>query len=298
MGLEIELENYLSRLDKALGPISVSERSDIVTEIKSHVLEARDREPERSLRDILSSLGEPETVANRYLLERGLKPGKPPKAPIVKWLTIGFLGTLGMLLLFIMALIWNFSPLVKIDGEDERITLLGGMIKIDGKEESVSINGKVSVKGVKRKGKQNLEELKVKSLYIPFVNGKFKFATTKGENFSWSCKSLGEFSDQTKEGVLTLDLSETSGAKCSFKVPVGVSLKIKGGNGKVDFERPNFPIDLELSNGKIHFEKDSTLTYDIRAKVVNGKLTGLDETTSDGDIPVKLTITNGKVSVE
>jgi len=89
MSIPPKLEGYLSLLDKTLGPISISERAEIVTEIKSHVLEAQQRDPSLSLEAILSSLGEPEQVANKYLLERGLKPSKPSTRPFVKWLVAG-----------------------------------------------------------------------------------------------------------------------------------------------------------------------------------------------------------------
>src|SRR4051812_49389359 len=58
MGMEAAVESYLARLDKALGPIAVSERASIVTEIKSHILEARDRSPKSNINSILDSLGE------------------------------------------------------------------------------------------------------------------------------------------------------------------------------------------------------------------------------------------------
>ena len=99
------LENYLTALDSALKPLSISDRADIVTEIKSHVMSALEREPERALDAILAALGEPETVANRYLIERGQKPSKPSISPAVKWIVIGFLGTFALILLFVGSLV-------------------------------------------------------------------------------------------------------------------------------------------------------------------------------------------------
>src|SRR6187549_1830430 len=95
------LESYLTSLERVLRPFPVSDRAEIITEIKSHVLSALERDPQARLDSVLSALGEPETVANRYLLERGLKPTKTSISPIVKWLIIGFLGTFAMILFFI-----------------------------------------------------------------------------------------------------------------------------------------------------------------------------------------------------
>jgi uncharacterized membrane protein len=78
MSTDPRLEGYLAKLETVLGPFSASDRAEIIMEIKSHVLAALDRDPNASMDSILAALGEPETVANRYLMERGMKPTKPP----------------------------------------------------------------------------------------------------------------------------------------------------------------------------------------------------------------------------
>jgi len=75
MPIDPAIEAFLGRLDKALGPVAPSERADIISEIKSHILDAQAKNPKRSIASIIDSFGEPETVANRYLSEKGLKPG-------------------------------------------------------------------------------------------------------------------------------------------------------------------------------------------------------------------------------
>lgn len=140
MSTDPRLENYLATLDRALSPLPVSDRAEIVTEIKSHVLSAMERDSATSLDSILAALGEASTVANRYLLERGLKTGKPPISPVVKWVVIGFLGTVALLVAGIVALLLQLSPVVQIDGKEEKVSLLGGFILIDG--ENVKIGGR------------------------------------------------------------------------------------------------------------------------------------------------------------
>ena len=110
MKTERTLNDYLRRLEKTLGPISVADKAEIILEIKSHIEEAQTSGT--PLKDVLSSLGEPETVANRYLLERGLRVQRAPRHPILKWLTIGFLGSVGMVILAVLVLVWKFSPIV------------------------------------------------------------------------------------------------------------------------------------------------------------------------------------------
>src|SRR5689334_74559 len=121
MSTEPKLEAYLNALDKSLVQIPVSDRAEIIMEIKSHILDSQAKAPDISLTSILDSLGEPETVANHYLLERGLKVSKPPKTPMVKWLTIGFLGTLSILIIFLLLLVWKFTPIISVDDENDRV---------------------------------------------------------------------------------------------------------------------------------------------------------------------------------
>lgn len=129
---DTKLENYLYSLDKALEGIAVSEKAEIITEIKSHVLSALEKNPSANLEAVLNSLGEPKQVASRYLLERDLKPHKYklPLNPIVKWLVIGFLGTLMIVILSGSLLVWKLNPSFNFDGKTGNIEMLHGAVQI------------------------------------------------------------------------------------------------------------------------------------------------------------------------
>lgn len=139
MSIDPKLETYLNRLDKALGQVPVSDRAEIVTEIKGHVVEAQSRDPGKTVDSILASLGEPEGVANKYLMERGLKPGRAPRGNMAKWLTIGFLGTLGMVVLFVTIVLWRFTPIISVDETKGEVKILGGAIHIRANDDNVSL---------------------------------------------------------------------------------------------------------------------------------------------------------------
>src|SRR3990167_8860664 len=120
MTTEPKLEAYLSELDKYLGQISVSDRADIIIEIKSHVLDAQSKNPTQDIEVILNSMGDPESVAKRYLQERGLQAGIAAKTSslsmmwlpaAIKWLVIGFLGFISIIVIVVALLIWRFTPL-------------------------------------------------------------------------------------------------------------------------------------------------------------------------------------------
>lgn len=59
--MEKELNDYLEKVEKHLKPLPVSERIDIVQEIKSEILELRGEG--RSAEDILARLGDPRELA-------------------------------------------------------------------------------------------------------------------------------------------------------------------------------------------------------------------------------------------
>ncbi len=81
MASDPAIEAYLDRLDRALEPMPASGRAEIVSEIKSHLLDAKRKSPRRSMQSILDSFGDPRQVAERYLTERGLNSEDPNRSP-------------------------------------------------------------------------------------------------------------------------------------------------------------------------------------------------------------------------
>lgn len=303
MSTDPQLETYLASLDKALAGISVSERADIVTEIKSHVLDARERDSSQTIASILAALGEPEIVANRYLLERGLKPGRPPKHPIVKWLAIGVLGTIGIVVTGIIVLVWTLSPVVKIDAQNERLTLLGGLIDIDGKAGKLSVGSTVMTddSSARRVTGQKTPEAALKDFKIDFSNGKVEVAPATDGQLSWDCKVDGGsdsyFVSETKSSV-TLNFGKAKGMRCEVRMPAKIRTTITGGNGKIEIERPVSAVTASLTNGGIEFTADPSLKYNFQTAVSVGKTDTFPTDTSAAAIPVKLEVKNGKLDYD
>jgi hypothetical protein len=300
------LESYLNRLDRALAAVSVGDRAEIVTEIKSHALSAIERDPSAKMEDILESLGEPESVANRYLLERGLKPGRPSRHPVVKWLVVGFLGTIGLFTLGIIVLVWKFTPIIRIDEKNERVTILGGLIDIDGKKGSFKA-GDLSMgfdESAKRMtGSKPLDPKKYDEVAVPFGNGKMEVRGAADDVFRWDCRLGGEesvvqpnmsFSDR----AVLLDLSKPKLVSCELWVPKGVSLKLNGGNGRVKLLRPNSFVSVELANGAVDIDPDPALNYRYELKATNGKVDHFESSDATDAIPISVRIANGKIEHE
>ncbi|MES3038994.1 MAG: hypothetical protein V4736_13895 [Bdellovibrionota bacterium] len=313
MSIDLKLESYLSSLDKALGGIPVSDRADIITEIKSHVLVAKERDPSQTITSILSSLGEPETVANRYLIERGLKPGKAPKRPIVKWLTIGFLGTLGILVTGVICMVWFFSPLISIDEKNDRVRILGGMIDINGSEGSIRIGDKhISAMDDGDEAGENdngfnsdrvfqgsapTTNKKLQRISVSFKNGKVELEPTAKSEFRWKCRYKGDEPPAAlaDTGVaMDLDLTETKGVSCKLEMPKNILAQLRGSNGKIIVSKPIGPVEIEMNNGKVGFESGAqAYKYDVR--VNNGASDSFESSTEADAIAVKITLNNGKI---
>lgn len=296
-----KLENYLSSLEKALGKISVSERADIITEIKSHVLDAMESDENTTVEQILKSLGEPETVANRYLLERGLKPVRRPAHPILKWLTFGFLGTLALVLVFSAFVIAKFSPIVEIS--DERIVLLGGLIDIDGKNESLKIGNKLKLSDSLGKhlseGIYTLDELKSKKLNIVFSNARLDIEGTEGKAFEWKCQHSGEknaLNFEIGEEANVLSLRNMKKLECQIKVPEEMKAFVKGTNAKIALNRPLSDTSVDISNGDVQITEDPNMSYQFKTHVNNGSMDDFQSSTDAKAIAIDIRVINGRIA--
>ncbi|MCI5072214.1 hypothetical protein MRY82_04630 [bacterium] len=311
MSINPKLEVYLTQLDKALGPISVSEKAEIVSEIKSHVLDAQENNPEKSMSSILKSFGEPEAVATRYLTERGLKPATPAKRQVVKWLTLGFLGTVAMVLLFALVLIWKFTPLIKVHDVDgrEKVELLGGMLKVDVDEDTFSFDGDdVDFKfnfssddddhhWLKDARQVDIQQFKL--LHILFNNGMMELSNHDEAELAWKCKLRGEPVNNTvkEEGeVLLIDLTSSEKAKCSIRMPQDLKLKVEGKNGKVELIEPKQDADIALLNGKCEIDPEYGVKYRYDLQVNQGKMDDFVSSSSKEAVQIKVRVKNGVIS--
>ncbi|OFZ20890.1 MAG: hypothetical protein A2X94_05120 [Bdellovibrionales bacterium GWB1_55_8] len=311
MKTNAQLEAYLSKLDRALSSLPVSDRAEILIEIKSHVLSAMERDPHQSIGALIAALGEPELVANKYLMERGNAPVKPPISPVVKWLVMGFLGTLALFLFFAGTLMWKFSPLLQVDEKNERVRILGGLIDVDGKAGQAKI-GSSTLSGsfeldadwsdsesVRFEGTNPVDPTK-RAIDVRFTNGKFEVKTSETEKFGWDCRSKakGETRPRLEAGVLLFDFSGMKGVRCDLSVPREASLLLKGTNGNLEINEPEFHLDARLVNGNIEIAPADDEHYRVDLSVVNGSSDSFDS--SDDPKAYRLTaqLTNGRITKE
>ena len=295
-----ELESYLTRLDKALGQISVSERAEIVTEIKSHIMDAQEIEPDKSLGSILASLGEPEQVASRYLLERGLSLKQPPRHPIVKWLVIGVLGTFFLIMMFIFILIWKFTPFVEVDEEKGRVKILGGLIDVNEEKGSVkigsfNIDNDTETKQVE--GEQVINKDEINFINIPFVNGKFELMNSLDNIFRWNCNIIGKANDPIilNDKSVEFALSKNGSSKCSFKIPSNTSVNVNGSNAKIKVLKPLYNININSLNGQVVIIPHAEKTYKYDMSVTHGEVDSFKSNDSNESYKISVNLMNGLI---
>jgi hypothetical protein len=280
MEKNIKLEQYLGKLDKGLGQIPVSEKAEIITEIKSHILDAKAKDDSKKLEDILAAIGEPELVANRYLIERGLKPMKAPTHPIFKWLIIGFLGTFAIIVIFISILIWRFTPIMKI--HDDKVTLLGGTIDVD-KESDTSFSRWTTIGKAVQFDEKTFDPSRIKSVNIQNGAGDVTIKLIKKGDAvlrvgrkGHKCDLISELNISGELLVTTSDKHDCSFTSVELSIPSKANVKVKDGSGNINIDSISGNIDAKTGSGDIRIDLD---------KNTKSKL---DLVTGSGDIFVNL----------
>ena len=293
-----ELENYLFRLEKYLGPIAISEKAEIVIEIKNHVMTAMENNENLSVGQILTSLGEPERVANRYLHERGLEPQKPSKHSIIKWITIGLLGTFGIMAIVFVILIWKFTPVIKVDQERGRVQILGGLVDVPHED-----MGRIDYRSNEDKnnfsGEEDLYQSNIKRVDVVFSNGKFDIINNEENKFRFECKIKGNHSDikQSKsKDLLVLNLSNVSGSYCKLELPPKIRFVMKGKNGRVRLIELRNHISINIWNGNIDFSQDPNSQYKYQTSIANGSVDDFLSSDSEEAFNVEFSLVNGRIS--
>jgi hypothetical protein len=300
---EQKLENYLYQLEKALKDVRPSERSQIILENKEHIIEARQKYPDKSMGQILTDLGAPEKVANHYLLDRGLKTYKPNRHPFLKWFSIMFLGSMALMMITVLVMVWKFTPLFKIDEKKQRIIILGGLIDVNG------ISGKIKVgdhyQFVPNKftnqfnGTLDVPRVDFDELVINFESGSLDFKTNMERKLTWDCKLERppgqEFINMSKD-VIEMDLKKSGGASCTIEVPIVLKLTLDGDDAQISLIEPEFDSFIEIKNGLVQLQMNPEVEYKYDLSVKNGKAPRPKSSTSDGAYEVRVNLESGSIT--
>jgi hypothetical protein len=297
------LDQYLFELEKHLQDITPSDRSSIILDINQHIQDSLKNYPDQDLKQVLEDLGAPAKVANHYRLDRGLKLFKPSKHPIVKWMSITFISTFGIFLLFISIMIWKFTPIFEVNEKLGKIVFLGGLIDIN------MTSGKVKVLDEYHftentytnqfEGAIDFPKEETDELVVNFKSGLFNFTNSLDDKLSWTCKletpPTESFINQSGETV-EIDLENYEGANCDFRVPSNIKLTVDGKEANITFTDAEYDIYVELNNGLVKFSPNPEVDYNYDLKVKKGMAADFFSVQDPKSFEVKIFIENGMIT--
>lgn len=309
MNTELKIEYYLSQLDRELQSLTVSERAEIVTEIKSHIRESLASDNPKPVDTILQDLGSARQVAERYLVSKG-KPPAPPKRTgrMFKWLAIGTVGFFALIFFAgIMAAIY-LRPLVHVDKEKGRVTLFGGLIDVNEQIGEVRVGDLVVNNDMKESirvhGEENIAGKNIHIIKIPFNTASIEVKHGTSNHFAWSCKAASadqtvpELATEIAAGVMTLNLDKLNLAKCEIELPLGLASQFRGVNGHMKVDFPFSDMDISIDNGKVNIHPDPSKTYDFEVRVKNGLKDFFPRSKEKDAVKMKVSVVNGMVKKE
>ncbi len=302
---ELRIEHYLLQLDRELRPLTVSQRAEIITEIKSHITGVLEKDPTRDIENILNGLGAPKAVAEPYLTSKGLKSASPPRTGRwLKWLAVGTVAFFAFIFIAGLSAIWYLSPLVQVDESQGRIRLLGGMIDVNEKLGHVKLGGleinDAMKVGFETGGEEDLTNQEIKMIKIPFNTARLNIEPDPGKLMRWKCSASTKQSPKAEvvAGVLSLNLDALDLAKCTIALPRGIASDFKGVNGQMEISVPGDPMNISLVNGKVNIRLDPNLIYDFQVKVKNGLQDFFPRSVKANAIKMKVDVVNGLVKKE
>lgn len=297
-------ENYLSQFEKALDHLDVSQRTSLIKEAQEQFYELKAKYSEKEIPEILEILGHANDLARRLTAEKGWpRPKQIPGIHGVKWIFVGLFTGLFCLVISVGMILWNLSPLIRVDEKSDRVALLGGLIDVQGKDGVVDFGPHAfNLKGGKGKFNGTLERTfsKQGKIVLRFNNGKIDFYNTKKKQLYWQCRmdsSQGGRDGKVLEDThtLTFDLGQAFGVRCDFHLPEKVLIEVIGMNGVVSLQEIKNPLDIQLVNGSIRIKPDPTTEYHFDLKVGQGSVDAFPSSDARSAYKVRAEILNGNI---
>lgn len=290
MSTNSKLESYLTTLNEHLGVISISDRSEIIMEIKSHVMDALEKNPQKNIEDILKDFGSAESIAQKYLDERGIK--RPVKhrstfSTFAKWAFIASASLMIILGLTLLIIVKSLTPFVDVRGD--KVSLMGGLIHVD--ENNFRLGSAVyEISGsYSQAGAQNLKVLA--------SNGKIELSTSTANAITWDCNvdQVEGIQPVVNGATVELNFSKYKDLDCSIEVPQKIATRAELSNGKIELSEATGNFDLSLQNGNIEISPLPTTPYNFDLQVKRGMLDNFESSKDKNAPTIKARLENGKI---
>ena len=286
---------YLIRVESYLTDLEVTQRSKILIEANQEISQME-----------LVELLPPLEFANEKRAEHGFIVYRAKKK--VSLLSLFFKFSLIMLLIVVSSigvLIWNFTPILKVDEENNRIVLLGGLIDIDGKagkmkvfddyhfsDDSFTNDFQASI------ALDNEKE----EVILNFNSGSFHLKNSSDENFSLDCKLANPPTQDIisqKDDLVQIDFTKIDGLNCALSIPHDKKITIEGKQASIKVPSPEYNLYIELENGKVYLtpeqEIDYTYNLSIENKSPNNYIGDFKSSEADVSFEIRINLQSGAI---
>lgn len=298
------LNDYLFKVEKALTKLSPTERAKIILEAEEQINQNIVNQPDKKIDEILKSLGEPHHFANHILIGKNLPIYRPKKEFVfLKWFTILFIGGLSVTFIAIFIMVKNFTPLIQVDDENQRVQIFGGLIDIDGKGGKVKNGAQVTFTDSQYEndfeGSINVNPEEVNEIAINFTSAKLTIDNSDSAKLSWDCKLEkvpgDDFVEEARD-LVEINLNSTGGADCVFKIPEGIELTIEGEDSGISIFEPQYDLFLEIENGQVYLEPSPETLYKYQFNVTNGSTANINSSNDENAYEISIKIENGAIT--
>ncbi len=283
-----KIDYYLLSLERVLSGTSLTRRSEVILDVKNKIDTLLS--DGATVEEILQNLGSVDRLAAAYGIE--YKPQTSQIVKITKWVML-----ISVVLFLAVAggLWWLFHNFFETQSnfefhmDEDQFTIGGNTEPHFSDEESVFEESK------------DFQALGLKKLEFKFSNGKVRYSTSTDGQVSWRCKTTGldgQGRTTVNGDVVTVNLIESMVTKCDVKVPEGMSLESKAGNGEVKIVEPAFNIDLKLGNGKVVIQPSPQKEYIYDLEIVNGRVGEFVSSQKPDALSLRVRMTNGTIDRE
>jgi hypothetical protein len=298
------LENYLVGLEAQLKDLPVATKAKIIVQFNEKIQQLHQTNNHLTTDQILNDLGSVESVANHYRLDNNLATIKTPitSKSWFKLTTIFLVLPLFFISITFVWLIWKFTPILKIDEDNQRVVILGGLIDIDSKGGKIKIGDDYKFSDAKYsntfEGAIEINSEITEDLEINFASGKLELLNSDSTKLSWNCRleqDPGKDLINEQDDVVQLDFYKFGSSDCKIYIPSKMKVSVEGENGNIFVEEAEYDIFVQLVNGLVVVNPNPEILYKYDLKSDNGTVATFDKSDSADAFEVRIHIKNGNI---
>jgi hypothetical protein len=282
---------YLMQVEANLNDLPIMAKTKIIEEINSDIID----------KDV-SELINPLECANLKRIEHGfVKYQREKKFSFTGFILKFFAISTLVFIIGISVLVWKFTPLLKIDEENNKIVILGGLIDIDGKAGKIKILDEVGFdqNHYTNDFQANIElDIEKDEIISNFKAGTFTLENSKTSELKIECKLSSQLTKDViiqESDLIKVNLEEFEGANCVFKIPVDKIDTLMGNEAIINIDRPEFNAYIEINNGKVSIDPEQELDYKYNLNVNEGYIGEFESVETEEAYEILVTIENGSI---